>query len=658
MHLPALPSSYPLFDWSGSNGSATAEQTQAAYTAMTSQGPCSDFSRFVWNDLVDTLSGALTAAGLAWNESYGTAESAKITSYLGALTAQKFNNVRHNIQNLINATWPWEFNPTISGYLGRVNMRGVSSYGANADILYGWYIEELAKMINITIQVLRNDEILSRMVHTGESQTFPKVDFFPAVAGFMAHKWTIESDSRSDLLPAVAGFLNSGTSVLSGQFVAPDIFPPDLMASCEISCTAGTARLWTHTPGQMAHQWASKTTNQAALVDMMFVSWLRHRRSIQTSYQAKLVFSNSYYASSAIASLTAAAAALDRVGPLALGAVIAGITANGAAIAYHEPWPLLHSHASRSYSRAEDLQTFLPAFFLAIQHNRSTCNADTSMYLPRMLQFFQRSGTEYQATAGVYPSGQMESQLHAKTSHAAPVSVHLPKALDTAESSHSVQESAMLKGEPEYLQTESRSNSTETAEIIAGQPQYIKNEDTSRSAHLVFLDPVLPEQLAAEKYSVTANSAQLHRIVKRNLKVSQIIRTAVHATLSFYQIQPEEIWFDPIQNGSDLYIRSAWLFWNDGDKGHIDTDVWYEVIREGSNLYIRSVDSSYQDREAAFIDLSLWLSPIQEGENLRIRSADTVWTDGDSANIDTAFFLEPVQEGSNLYIRQNIFGGE
>lgn len=121
---------------------------------------------------------------------------------------------------------------------------------------------------------------------------------------------------------------------------------------------------------------------------------------------------------------------------------------------------------------------------------------------------------------------------------------------------------------------------------------------------------------------------------------------------------PVEKWYDPVQTGNDLYIRSAWLFWYDGDKGHIDTAVWYEVIRKGNNLYIRSVDSSYQDREQAFIDLPLWLSPIQEGENLRIRSAASVWTDGGSANIDTAFFLEPVQEGNNLYIRQNIFGGE
>lgn len=133
--------------------------------------------------------------------------------------------------------------------------------------------------------------------------------------------------------------------------------------------------------------------------------------------------------------------------------------------------------------------------------------------------------------------------------------------------------------------------------------------------------------------------------------------TAATIFLHFEGEKPEESWYDPVQTGSNLYIRSAWLFWRDGDKGHIDTDVWYEVIRDGSNLYIRSVDSSWQDDEKAYIDLSVFYEPKQTDDNLYIRSAASVWTDGDSANIDTEFFLEPVQEGSNLHIRQDIFGG-
>ena len=50
-NLPVLPRDYPLFDWTASNGSATAAQTRKAYTAASEQGQCADFSRYVWNDI-------------------------------------------------------------------------------------------------------------------------------------------------------------------------------------------------------------------------------------------------------------------------------------------------------------------------------------------------------------------------------------------------------------------------------------------------------------------------------------------------------------------------------------------------------------------------------------------------------------------------------
>lgn len=690
MQLPALPSSYPLFDWTISNGSATAEQTQAAYTAITSQGACSDFSRFVWNDLVDTLSNALEAAGLAWNESYGTAESAKITSYLEEFTARKFNNVRHNIQNLINATWPWEYNPTVKGYLGRVNMRGVSTYGENADIVYGWYIEELARMINITIQVLRNDEILSRMAHIGESQTIPKADLFPAVAGFMAHDRSIQSINGADLFPAVAGFMNAGTSFYSGESAAPVIYPPSFLKVREKSRTTEAGRIFKAEPAQLSHEWDIRTSYHANLSDMMYIGWLRHTRNIQTSYQAKLVFSNSHYVSAAITSLTAAASALDRAAPLHFGAAITGSTDHSAALEYYESKLLLHSSISRSSYRVDDLLMFPPVFTRSTQRSQSAYQADAALHLPRMLQSFGRSDSEYAAAADIYPPGQLESRQRSKTFFAATLPACPTGVMEAHESSRSASESAVIAVPPVNVEAAYAGHSAEVAEMLAGQPEFITAEETSRSAQLVLLDSVSPERLTVENSSVTATGAQLNRTPKRNLKISKIIRTAVHAVLSFYQAQLEETWFDPVRNGSDLYIRSIWKFWRDGDRGYIDVDIWYEPVRSGSDLYIRSVWNSYQDRDMLFvdtavwyetiregsnlrirsshssyrdgdqlfIDLSLWLDPVQEGSNLYLRSLDSFWVDGNQGNVDTPVYLPPVQNGSDLYIRQNLFGGD
>lgn len=153
--LSLLPTTWPPWDWTKSNGSATAEQTQRAYQAITSQGLCSDFSRLVWNDLVDALANALSAAGLMWNTEYGTAESCKISAQYGALTASAFNAVALNIRQFDFLRWKWATDPDIEGYVGRDAFHGVSTHGDNADLLYGWYIIELAEKLNRLLAVLR-----------------------------------------------------------------------------------------------------------------------------------------------------------------------------------------------------------------------------------------------------------------------------------------------------------------------------------------------------------------------------------------------------------------------------------------------------------------------------------------------------------------------
>lgn len=47
--------------WSGSNGSASAAQTRAAYSAIQNRGNLSDFSYLVWNDMVDKVKEILDA---------------------------------------------------------------------------------------------------------------------------------------------------------------------------------------------------------------------------------------------------------------------------------------------------------------------------------------------------------------------------------------------------------------------------------------------------------------------------------------------------------------------------------------------------------------------------------------------------------------------
>ena len=82
------------------------------------------------------------------------------------------------------------------------------------------------------------------------------------------------------------------------------------------------------------------------------------------------------------------------------------------------------------------------------------------------------------------------------------------------------------------------------------------------------------------------------------------------------------VWVDPVQTGSNLYIRSVWSSWRDADGLQIDTREFYAPIRDGSNLYIRSAWNSYQDRDKANIDTAdVFYRPHQSGSDLYIRSA-------------------------------------
>ena len=104
--VPVVPPVSPIasWNWRGSNGSATAAQTQSAYNAVTGKGATSNFSWRVWNDLCDKVQECLDRAGDSWYTYHGpnggytpTYFAARMTSTDKTLTAARFNAVRGNI---------------------------------------------------------------------------------------------------------------------------------------------------------------------------------------------------------------------------------------------------------------------------------------------------------------------------------------------------------------------------------------------------------------------------------------------------------------------------------------------------------------------------------------------------------------------------------
>lgn len=115
------------WSWSSSNGTASASQTKAAYTALTNNGSTSDFSYLVWNDMCSKVIEIENTAGLTWSTKYASYADTKMSSSDKVLTATRFNSLRYNI--------------------GRSYSTGINEV-ASGDTVYAWYFTTLARCMN------------------------------------------------------------------------------------------------------------------------------------------------------------------------------------------------------------------------------------------------------------------------------------------------------------------------------------------------------------------------------------------------------------------------------------------------------------------------------------------------------------------------------
>lgn len=169
--IPVLAENHPLFDW---------DDHAESRAALVSGGATMEFRRATWNAIVDTLSDALTAAGLSWNNKYTTVEGAKIAESGGALSAAAFNSVRHNIDRPAPIGWAWARFPDFRGYVGREDFRGWAQYRINGDKVYPEYIMELVRKLNLLIEIMRGTvgtymmaQELSSTSHTATMAAIP-----------------------------------------------------------------------------------------------------------------------------------------------------------------------------------------------------------------------------------------------------------------------------------------------------------------------------------------------------------------------------------------------------------------------------------------------------------------------------------------------------
>lgn len=92
-----------LWSWTSSNGSATAEQTKKAYTAVTTKGYISAFSYLVWNDLVSKANEYITKyQENTWSGDILSLSATKMTGADKRLTADRFNSLRYEMNRFFS----------------------------------------------------------------------------------------------------------------------------------------------------------------------------------------------------------------------------------------------------------------------------------------------------------------------------------------------------------------------------------------------------------------------------------------------------------------------------------------------------------------------------------------------------------------------------
>lgn len=215
--LPVLSSNFKYFSWSESVGNSTASQVQRAFESLTTETyrATVNFSRYVWNDMVDLLHKALTQAGLSWNSKFGTYKQTKMEFKYDILTAKMFNAMTTNLDQLFSMNWYWMIDTNSAEYVGRKDFYGITELKERGDFLYAGYILELVRVLNLFIAILKNEanfaEILpqDKIKTTTDTTVLSKVSAPFSPIGEIATNNYAQAIARETALLYIRGLVES-----------------------------------------------------------------------------------------------------------------------------------------------------------------------------------------------------------------------------------------------------------------------------------------------------------------------------------------------------------------------------------------------------------------------------------------------------------------
>lgn len=141
-----------LWDWNSSNGSASDDETIAAYATLDGKGFTINFSHNVWNDLCEKTNIALESIGGYWQTKSGkTFAQDKMTSTDRTLTAIRFNDLMYNIKRPLENSFKYDTsNYTILfPYLTKDVVSG--------EIVRSEHFVQIAELLNVLINKINDN---------------------------------------------------------------------------------------------------------------------------------------------------------------------------------------------------------------------------------------------------------------------------------------------------------------------------------------------------------------------------------------------------------------------------------------------------------------------------------------------------------------------
>ena len=588
--LPLLSSDWRLWDWSQSNGNSSVEQMEAAYNALVNQGLCSDFSRLVWNDLVDATAEAISAAGLTWDSTYGNVASCKINESMGMLTASAFNAVAKNIHNFGFVSWKWAKSSSSPGYVGRNEFRGYSAYKEKSDFIYGWHIIELAAKLNRMLEVLKNEADFSEFQKTMQSLSYQNTNVVAVATAAM--NFADASCSIISAPLAKARSLEQSAYVAGYSYQNGILLPttPGIMESAmqSLSVTnAVTERIQTQAI-QYAGQ-AQSMTN-AVLKDLVFVGYLRHLVPSTTMTKANIDISN-------IRDLNT----MQQAQSYLLTQIVASAVWLMGTQVHSESYvsPDLMKIESLRIETASHSDSFcLPTLALLERVPiigsslvESKQNSRLQYLVPRYIKKDIYSLSYTQAKTHVVAVVPVTADLMSTSYVQSKADICLIVPFAKVEKSESLTDAMIRAVMMKLIEAQSKSQSASQGTVEKGMPLIIEATGHAQTTESGRLNVMSGKILTAHESSQGKSDATIEMADASVLNAVCKVSTVTCCVLEL-EYNSHSIWKDPVRNGGDLYIRSVYPQWQEENNVHLDSSgIFYDPVQTGSDLYIRSNES-------------------------------------------------------------------